>query len=293
MELELELKLTRAKDGAGPLFLSRETETMFILTAHLKGYKRGDIKIDINEDGTLISISGDRQVKQTVMVGWKVYKKDTETKGFKKVFRIPDGVILDKIKADHHDDDSTLTITMPKNVKGIRGTNIEKIKEKRELVIGEGSMDLRIRNENENSQSPGTSVRENDENAAGKKELKAEKEMEQVEKAVSGYKYGEGEENVHDLKNGGEDVGEIEEIIESTQDVQENNNGFRDDGTDIHEEETEGHSDVETEKLENEMEKKKGKICIPVVAGSALLVSFMVFVFQMIRSRNLTSRKRD
>ncbi|KAL6504258.1 hypothetical protein OROGR_026181 [Orobanche gracilis] len=273
MELELELKLTRAKDGAGPLFFSRETETMFILTAHLKGYKRGNIKIDINEDGTLIAISGDRQVKQTVMVGWKLYKKDTHTKGFKKVFKIPDGVVLDKIKADYHDDDSTLTISMPKNVKGIRGTNIEEITEKHELVIREGFT--------------------NDENAAGQKELKAETETKQVEKTVSGYEYGEGEENVHDLKNGGKNVGEIEERIESKQDAQENNNGVRDDGTDIHEEETERHSDVETEKLENEMEKKKCKICIPVVAGSALLVSFVVFVFQMIRSRNLTSRKRD
>lgn len=50
MEFELGLKLTKcldefesadlviSKDGAGPLFISRETETMFILTAHLRGY---------------------------------------------------------------------------------------------------------------------------------------------------------------------------------------------------------------------------------------------------------------
>lgn len=49
MEVELGLKLTKcvdeftstdlhiAKDRTGPLFVSNETETMFILTAHLKG----------------------------------------------------------------------------------------------------------------------------------------------------------------------------------------------------------------------------------------------------------------
>lgn len=50
MELELGLKITKfvddctstslniSKDRGGTLFLSRETDTMFILTAHLKGY---------------------------------------------------------------------------------------------------------------------------------------------------------------------------------------------------------------------------------------------------------------
>lgn len=48
MELELGLKFTRVadeftsdfqitKDRAGALFLSRETDTVFVLTAHLKG----------------------------------------------------------------------------------------------------------------------------------------------------------------------------------------------------------------------------------------------------------------
>ncbi|XP_012838293.1 PREDICTED: uncharacterized protein LOC105958836 [Erythranthe guttata] len=149
MEMELGLKFTRVadeftsdfqlmKDRAGPLFLSRETDSMFILTAHLKGFF---FFIDINEDATLIAISGEKQVKETVMVGWQVVKKGTETKVFKKVFKIPDGVFLDKIKAKFNEDESTLTITMPKKVKGIRGTHIEEIKENQELVK-EGSSNL-------------------------------------------------------------------------------------------------------------------------------------------------------
>lgn len=52
MELELGLKITQtrhdltstakfqlSKDPSDPVFTSRETETMFILTAHLKGLK--------------------------------------------------------------------------------------------------------------------------------------------------------------------------------------------------------------------------------------------------------------
>ncbi|GMP79824.1 hypothetical protein CsSME_00035188 [Camellia sinensis var. sinensis] len=141
MELELGLKISRnvddlttanlviAKDRAGPVFVSRETDTMFILTAHLKGYKREYIKIEINEDGTQIAINGEKPVQETVMVGWKVYKNEIEMRGFKKVFKIPDGVNLDKIKARFKEEESTLTISMPKLVKGISGIRVEEVEE--------------------------------------------------------------------------------------------------------------------------------------------------------------------
>ncbi|XP_028089786.1 titin homolog [Camellia sinensis] len=141
MELELGLKISRnvddlttanlviAKDRAGPAFVSRETDTMFILTAHLKGYKREYIKIEINEDGTQIAINGEKPVQETVMVGWKVYKNEIEMRGFKKVFKIPDGVNLDKIKARFKEEESTLTISMPKLVKGISGIRVEEVEE--------------------------------------------------------------------------------------------------------------------------------------------------------------------
>ncbi|GFP80170.1 17.6 kDa class i heat shock protein 1 [Phtheirospermum japonicum] len=253
--MELGLKLTRAaddftsyfqisKDRAGPLFLSKETDAMYILTAHLKGYERRNIKIDINEDGTLIAISGERQVKETLMVGWKVEKKDTVIKGFKKVFKIPDGVILDKIKATYnYEYESTLTITMPKKVKGIRGTSIEEIEEKhdRELVK-EGSSNLQIVDENANNHIAGTSDQEIDKNDV--------KEIKEDQNDV------EPEQDVH-------------EII---------NSRVRDD---------------ENEERNESQPAKRCKMCIPIVAGSTLLLSFIVFVFQMIRSKNQTSRKRD
>lgn len=141
MELELDLKITKnidnlhltdlriAKHRAGPIFVSRETETKFILTAHLKGYRREDIKIDINEDGTLISISGEKVVQEMEMKEWVMHKKEPNFKGFIKVFKIPRGVLLDRIKAAYNEDETTLTIYMPKENKGVMiGGSIEEVK---------------------------------------------------------------------------------------------------------------------------------------------------------------------
>ncbi|KAB2635262.1 hypothetical protein D8674_025796 [Pyrus ussuriensis x Pyrus communis] len=142
MDLELGLKITHtvddhvssanfriAKDRSGPLFVSKETESMFILTGHLKGYRKERVCIDINEDGTQIGISGEKPVQEKVMSGWIMHKKEVEMRGFRKVFRIPDGVVLDRIKAKFNVHESSLTIVMPKSVKGSRGVGIEEVKE--------------------------------------------------------------------------------------------------------------------------------------------------------------------
>ncbi|XP_021820429.1 meiosis-specific nuclear structural protein 1-like [Prunus avium] len=142
MDLELRLKVTHtmddhvssanfriAKDNSDPLFVSKETETTFVLTGHLKGYRRQHIEIDINEDGTQIAISGKKPVQEKVMIGWMMYKKEVEIGSFRKVFRIPDGVVLDRIKAKFKEHESTLTIVMPKSEKGIREVEIEEVKD--------------------------------------------------------------------------------------------------------------------------------------------------------------------
>ncbi|KAL5714924.1 hypothetical protein ACHQM5_016823 [Ranunculus cassubicifolius] len=149
MELELGLKITKTKDSltmkdlriskdrAGPLFFSRETEDMFVLTAYLKGFKRDRIKIDISKDKTEITISGDKHVQETVMKKWMMQKKETEIKGFKKAFPIPDGVLVDKIKAKFNKEESILSISMPKSVSGIQGKEVEEVKQ--EKTKGESS----------------------------------------------------------------------------------------------------------------------------------------------------------
>ncbi|BBH08900.1 HSP20-like chaperones superfamily protein [Prunus dulcis] len=92
-------------------------------------YRRQHIEIDINEDGTHIAISGKKPVQEKVMIRWIMHKKEVEIRSFRKVFRIPDGVVLDRIKAKFKEHESTLTIVMPKSEKGIRGVGIEEVKD--------------------------------------------------------------------------------------------------------------------------------------------------------------------
>ncbi|KAF2291166.1 hypothetical protein GH714_020471 [Hevea brasiliensis] len=129
--ISLLTELRIAKDHTGPLFLSRETETKFILIAHLKGFRRENIDIKINEDGNQIAVSGKRAVQEMVLSGWIMHKKDVELRAFNKVFRIPDGIVLDRIKAKFNDEESSLTLIMPKLEKGMRALNIEEVKEEK------------------------------------------------------------------------------------------------------------------------------------------------------------------
>ncbi|CAA0812898.1 HSP20-like chaperones superfamily protein [Striga hermonthica] len=295
MELELGLKLTRAaddftsdfqlsKDRAGPVFLSRETDDMFTLTAHLKGYKREHIKIDINEDGTVIAISGERHVKETVMVGWKVYNEGTTIKEFKKAFKIPGGVILDEIKANYNEDESTLKITMPKKVKGIVGTKIEEADEKHELSR-EGSLNLKIADEQEHCPNTGASDQENndkvnklplEERVVESFEKRPERE-EQVEKAASIQETSVRKQEVHEYHSKAHDDDDEDGVVEEER----------------LDEEKEGPS-LEPENNGDQTPREKScKLCIPIVAGSTLLLSLVVFVFQMIRSKNQNIRRRD
>ncbi|KAL3845415.1 hypothetical protein ACJIZ3_002818 [Penstemon smallii] len=238
-----------AKSGTGPLFLSRETDTMFVLTAHLKGYKRTNIKIDTTEDGTLMAISGEKHVKETVIVGSKVYKKNTEIKGLKKVFRIPGGVILDKMSAKFNEDESTLTVSIPKKVKGIRGTAIEEVKVNKEFV-NQGSRNLQIMDE----------------------------------------KIQERNEYIHD-----QDYDEsMDMIVLEKQEQQENSNQVLEKTKGIREEEKQ--DDIDPRRVQEGKQNPEGKICkmcTPMIAGSALLVSILVFVFHVIRSKNQTKKKKD
>ncbi|MCI20445.1 heat-shock protein, partial [Trifolium medium] len=64
-----------------------------------------------------------------VMMGWVMQRKVVDVKGFNKVFKIPYGVNLDKIKANYNEEEWMLNIVMPKLVKGVFGLKIEEIKE--------------------------------------------------------------------------------------------------------------------------------------------------------------------
>ncbi|XP_021903523.1 probable serine/threonine-protein kinase kinX [Carica papaya] len=146
MELELGLKITRtrddltsstdfriAKNPSGVLFWSKETESMFILIIHLRGFRKENIEIEINRDGNQIVISGKKPVQEMVLINWIMRKKEVELRAFRKVFRIPCMVNLDRIKAKFNEEESTMNITMPKKVKGISGLKIEEESNEEEL----------------------------------------------------------------------------------------------------------------------------------------------------------------
>ncbi|KAM5562299.1 hypothetical protein ABKV19_017491 [Rosa sericea] len=128
-----------AKDKSGPVFISNETESAYILTAHLEGYRKEHVDIDISEDETQLGIVVEKPVQEKVMSGWSMNKKEGETRGFRKVFRIPDGVVLSRIKAKINEQDSTLRIFMPKAVKGFVGAGVEELKEE-EVIVGRPQM---------------------------------------------------------------------------------------------------------------------------------------------------------
>ncbi|KAM7518687.1 hypothetical protein LguiB_017649 [Lonicera macranthoides] len=273
MELELGLKITKAvndctsaslnisKDIGGPLFVSRETDTMFILSAHLKGYKKENVKIDISEDGTKITIRGERPVQEMVMVGWKVVKKGIEMRGFRKSFIIPNGIVLDKIKAKFNADESTLTISIPKLEKGeISGVELEEIEE--DDVLKGDSQPSKVGTDETNERK--ISTQEDRES-----EVEEVKEIQTVEKLSEGNQSNETKEKIQE-----------KEVCHSKEEK----------GT--QEVEKERYFDIGSPKrVEENSPRGRSKLCVPIVVGSALIVSFIVFVFHCIRTKNQSRRR--
>lgn len=169
-----DLRIT--KDPFGPVFVSTENEKMFILIAHLKGrslsffyntstqiffirlihgfetgagFRKENIHIEINNEGNKIEISGMKPVQEMVLRGWIMHKKDVEFRAFRRVFRIPDMVDLDRIKAKYNEEESTFRITMPKRIRGIFGIEIEELKEEDELLPQEKAVEEELPKEEE------------------------------------------------------------------------------------------------------------------------------------------------
>lgn len=305
------------------------------------------MKIEINEDGTRIAISGEKLVQEMVMVGWIMYKKEMEMRGFRKVFKIPDGVILDKINSRFNEEESVLTISMPKAVKGIRGGGVEEVKE--EQVV-EKLPDSSPKKEEQKAES---STLENQDQGTGTVEptriahdqASQEKGIEAPPPLVQKDQVGEGntadeiprverkmegeESEREEFSRGvvepkedksGHEIDEIdtpppEQVTDMVQEV-EVKDEIEKRGTDIegneHEKEDMDVNDEDEEEkcreevyrdepLEREKEKslgdeatqgkqpreKSSKICcVPIIAGSAFLLSITVLVIHLIRKKN-------
>lgn len=74
-------------------------------------------------------MSGEKEVQEMQMIP---FKKEMKTKGFAKKFRIPEGVVLDRIRAKYKEVDAVLTIVMPKMELGKGMREIEEVLEREE-----------------------------------------------------------------------------------------------------------------------------------------------------------------
>lgn len=70
-------------------------------------------------------------------MGLVMFKKEVEIRAFRKAFKLPDVVDLDRIKARYDEKQSTLTITMRKKLRGILGLEIEEVKDEAETSMTE------------------------------------------------------------------------------------------------------------------------------------------------------------
>ncbi|KAM3361175.1 hypothetical protein P3S68_016029 [Capsicum galapagoense] len=312
MEMEMGLKLTRAadefsstefqfaKDRAGPLFQSTETDKMFILTVHLKGYIQKNIKIDINEEGTIITIRGEKPIQETVLVGWKLIKKDVEIRKFSKAFKIPDGVILDKIKARFDEEKSILTVKMPKKVKGILGTEFVEVKEHEDLPIVADKISKKVTFK-EDTVKPTSSI---DQESTEQAEENQEKGNDIVQLPSSIQKPREVLEK-HVVKDDipqmdKDSTPNVDSNIKNNDTIQEKREPQGDfvgrDEPESSSSRVEPKDDQTSEKTrkkeDDNVPKRSSKICVPIVAGSALILSLVVFVIHFIRTKNQSGKRK-
>jgi len=258
------------------------------------GYKQDDIKININKDGTLIEISGEKTVQEMVMKGWLMFKKEPEIRDFKKTFKIPRGVILDGIKAKYNEEDSILTIYMPKESKGKTGDQIEEVKDGQEVTDEDESKD--VRQANHMDETPRTSK-------VGKEEEEEEEEvsdgltpLDKLKREDQEIQEDEGTkvDGRSTLKEDEMKEGEIREKAEiSKQGEAEGDTIHRGEGEQVRkDDEDEGpklSEDYHQESVKDVAKKTSGLFAPCFFMGTAIVIPLMVLVFSFIRPKKKQS----
>ncbi|KAK4253098.1 hypothetical protein QN277_010916 [Acacia crassicarpa] len=212
MELELmgdkKIKRTRDENIEEEVFRCRETPSMFILFAHLQGYKRNNIEIIIiKEEGRDQSPRNEEKpIQKLVIMGMVMSNKnEEEILWFRKVFKIPNGIVVsDQIKAEYSEEECVLKICMPKFVKQICGVQIEEVKEEEfgdsssHKVIKQFKVDVI-----ENPNNRVLEIRNEDGEGDDEREEDGKEETEEEEKNSSEVEQNVGEESqeVISIKN--------------------------------------------------------------------------------------------
>ncbi|CAN4116472.1 unnamed protein product [Withania somnifera] len=314
--MEMGLKLTRvadelssaefqfAKDRADLLFQSTETDTLFILTVHLKGYTQENVKIDINEEGNIITIRGEKPVQETVMLGWKLIKKDVEIRKFSKAFKIPDGVILDKIKARFDEEKFILTVKMPKKVKGILGIEFEEVKTPKKVTFKE-DMDKptsSIDSESTENQEKRKEIVLEDHQVSEERELQLPSDIQKPRQVVEKHVVNDevpqmDKELTPNVDSNIQNNDTIQEIREPHKDFvgpdkPESSSSTKDDQARANEISEEESGETKRKNEVDNVPRRSSKICVPIVAGSALILSLVVFVIHFIRNKNQSGKRK-
>ncbi|XP_059287853.1 uncharacterized protein LOC132041095 [Lycium ferocissimum] len=276
------------KDRAGLFFQSAETNTMFILTAHLKGYTRENIKINIDEEGNKMVITCEKQVQETVKVGGTVIEKDVEIRKFTKAFKIPDGVILDKIETNFNKEASILTITMPKRVEGILGTGIQEVKEPENLPF---RVDEIPRKATFHEDKGAEFSSAGSESAYRKGEASQETEMQpgfpsNIQKSHAEVKKPGAQDEVPQRETEKPKAEPKSQKIEDMGDGKLECTNLKDDKI------CEKANGIEEEK-EDKLPERRSKICVPVIAGSAVILSLVVFGIYFMRNKKQPGKRKE
>lgn len=274
------------------------------------GYTRGNIKMDIIEEGTKMVVTCEKPVQETVMIGTKVIKKNVAIRKLTKAFNIPVGVILDQIKTNFNEEASVLTITMPKRVKGILGTGIQEVKVP-ELVTLTSSENLPKRatfQEDKGAEFSSAGSESGYQKEQGSHETEMQfpgfpsyflKAHEEVEKhgAKDEFPLRETEkpkaepisQEIDDMFQ--ETRAHSNEIGDGKLEWRNSKDQLKDDkvcekANGIKEEE-------KTKEEEDKLPEGRSKICVHVIAGSAVILSLVVFVIHFMRKKNQSRKRKE